>query len=98
MTAFWDWPNTRHYGVAKPRDKAGRRSGLCIGAVKLLRLWRERHRQRQELVMLSMRDLRDTGVARELVEHEARKWPWQSWHPQLSALEEAARRRSLGQR
>jgi hypothetical protein len=46
---------------------------------------------------MSDRDLKDTGVPRDLVAHEARKWPWQSWHPQLHAFEEAAQRRTLGQ-
>jgi hypothetical protein len=64
----------------------------------MLRLWRDRHRRRQELAMLLDGDLKDIGVAREMVAHEARKWPWQPWHPQLHGLEEEAQRRSLGAR
>ena len=65
--------------------------------VQMLGLWRERHRRRQELATLSDRDLRDTGETRDLVAHEASKWPWQAWHPQLQAFEEEARCRTLGQ-
>ncbi|MGC2412050.1 MAG: hypothetical protein WA459_05055 [Stellaceae bacterium] len=64
----------------------------------MLRLWEDRHRQRRELAMMLESELRDTGVSRDLVVHEARKWPWQAWHPQLQAFEDAARRRRLGQR
>ena len=87
----------RHYVAAKRRVHDGW-SGAYVAIVKMLGLWRERHRQRQELAMLSDRDLRDTGVTRDLVAHEAGKWPWQAWHPQLRAFEEAARHRTLGQR
>jgi len=54
-----------------------------------LRLWRERHRQRQELALLTDRELLDAGVPRDLVRHEARKWPWQRWHPRLQSFDDA---------
>jgi uncharacterized protein YjiS (DUF1127 family) len=97
MTAFWDSPIARHRGVANRRSKAERRFGV-YAIVQMVRLWRDRHRQRLELAMLPGGDLRDTGVSRDLVAHEARKWPWQAWHPQLQAFEDAARRRTLGRR
>ena len=84
----------KHYGAAKRRVHDGW-SGAYVALVQMLGLWRERHRRRQELAMLSDRDLRDTGVTRDLVAHEASKWPWQAWHPQLQAFEEEARRRPL---
>jgi uncharacterized protein YjiS (DUF1127 family) len=90
-------PLARHYVAAKRRVHDGW-SGAYVAIVQMLGLWRERHRRRQELAMLSDRDLRDTGVTRDLVAHEAGKWPWQAWHPQLRAFDEAARRRTLGQR
>jgi uncharacterized protein YjiS (DUF1127 family) len=96
MAAFWDWPNARHYGLADRRTKTDRRPGVYVAFVQMLRLWRDRHRRRQELAMMSEADLRDTGVPRDLVAHEACKWPWQAWHPQLQAFEEVARR-ALGQ-
>jgi uncharacterized protein YjiS (DUF1127 family) len=89
---------TRRYVTLSRRTTAQRRSGVYAVIVQTLRLWRERHRQRQELAMMCENDLKDTGVARDLVAHEARKWPWQAWHPQLRAFEEAARRRTLAQR
>ena len=88
---------SRRYVTAKRRVHDGW-SGVYVAIVQMLGLWRERHRRRQELAMLSDRDLRDTGVTRDLVTHEAGKWPWQAWHPQLRAFEEAARRRTLDQR
>jgi uncharacterized protein YjiS (DUF1127 family) len=89
---------TRRYVTLSRRTTAQRRSSVYAVIVQTLRLWRERHRQRQELAMMCENDLKDTGVARDLVAHEARKWPWQAWHPQLRAFEEAARRRTLAQR
>lgn len=98
MAAFWDWPNARHYRLANRRVETDKRSGIYIAIVQMLRLWQDRHRRRRELAMISDGDLRDTGVPRDLVAHEARKWPWQAWHPQLQAFEEEARRRSFGLR
>ena len=67
-----------------------RRAGVVI--LGMLLLWRERHRQRRELMMLLYDiDLRDTGLSRDLIAHEGLKWPWQKWHPQLHAFETAAR-------
>jgi uncharacterized protein YjiS (DUF1127 family) len=94
MTAFWHWRSERHYGLAARLVKADRRSGIYVAIRQMLRLWRERRRQRQELAMIRDGDLRDTGVSRDLVAHEFRKWPWQAWHPQLQAFEEAARRKA----
>jgi uncharacterized protein YjiS (DUF1127 family) len=92
MAAFWDWPNARHLGMADRLAKTARRAGIYSAIVQTLRLWRDRHRRRQELAMMSDGDLRDIRVPRDLVAHEARKWPWQAWHPQLQAFEEVARR------
>ena len=69
-----------------------------LDILQLLRLWRERHRHRQELMQMSARDLKDAGVPRDLVEHEARKWPWQKWNPQWHELDEALLRTIAGQR
>ena len=60
---------------------------------QLLRLWRARHHHRQELMQMSARDLKDAGVPRDLVEHEARKWPWQKWNSQWHGLDDVLLRR-----
>jgi uncharacterized protein YjiS (DUF1127 family) len=93
MSVLWDWGVAGPYGATEGRDKAKRRFAAGAAVVQLLRLWRERHRQRRELTMLPIADLPDTGVPRDLVLHEAKKWPWQAFHPQLEGFEEAARRR-----
>ena len=64
--------------------------------LQLLRLWRARHRHRQELMQMPARDLKDAGVPRDLVEHEARKWPWQKWNSQWQELDEILLRRIAG--
>jgi uncharacterized protein YjiS (DUF1127 family) len=43
-----------------------RRPAIPVAIAQVLRLWRDRHRQRQELVIMSDRDLKDTGVPRDL--------------------------------
>jgi uncharacterized protein YjiS (DUF1127 family) len=95
VAAFWDWSNARHYDLAARLAKTDGRADIYSEIVRMLRLWCDRHRHRRELAMLL--DLRDTGVSRDLVAHEARKWPWQDWHPQLRGFEEAARRRTSDQ-
>src|SRR5215471_12495705 len=57
-----------------------------LDILQLLRLWRARHRHRQELMQMSAGDLKDARVPRDLVEHEARKWPWQKWNSQWREL------------
>jgi uncharacterized protein YjiS (DUF1127 family) len=69
------------------------RPAARLDILQLLRLWRERHRHRQELMQLSARDLKDAGIPRDLVEHEACKWPWQSWNSQWQGLDEVLIRR-----
>jgi uncharacterized protein YjiS (DUF1127 family) len=64
---------------------------LCAGLSAMLRLWRQRQRQRCELVLLCDLGLQDTGLSRDLIAHEARKWPWQKWHPQLQQFDITAR-------
>ena len=67
-----------------------------LGIFQLLRLWRARHRYRQELMRMSARDLKDARVPRDLVEHEARKWPWQKWNSQWPELDEVFLRKIRG--
>ena len=69
------------------------RPAARLDILQLLSLWRERHRHRQELMQMSARDLKDAGVPRDLVEHEARKWPWQKWNSQWQGLDEVLLRR-----
>ena len=69
-----------------------------LGILELLRLWRARHRHRQELMQMSGRDLKDAGVPRDLVEHEARKCPWQQWNSQWQELDEILLRKIRGRR
>ncbi len=49
-----------------PQSSRERRSAL-LRISRTLRLWRERHRQRQELALLTDRELLDAGVPRDLV-------------------------------
>ena len=67
-----------------------------LGILQLLRLWCARHRHRQELMQMSARHLKDARVPRDLVEHEARKWPWQKWNPQWQELDEVLLRSIRG--
>jgi uncharacterized protein YjiS (DUF1127 family) len=82
--------------VSERPQSTRERSSVLLRISTRLRLWCERNRQRQELVMLIDPELRDIGVPRDLVMHEARKWPWQRWHPQLQGFDEAILRRIAG--
>jgi len=42
--------------------------------------------------------LKDAGIPRDLVEHEARKWPWQKWNSQWQELDEALLRKIADRR
>jgi len=86
--------HTRTLSHALPETRPRAR----LGILQVLRLWRARHRHRQELVQMSTRDLRDAGVPRDLVEHEARKWPWQKWNSQWHGLDEVLLRRIADRR
>jgi len=76
-----------------------RLTDLGFRAALTMQLWSVRHHRRQELAILSDRDLKDARVTPDLVAHEVRKWPWQKWHPQWQEMDEvllrtlAARRR-----
>ena len=80
------------------RSRTETRPGARLDILQLLRLWRARHRHRQELMQMSARDLKDAGVPRDLVEHEARKWPWQKWNSQWQELDEVLLRGTAGRR
>ena len=86
------------YELSTARSKSARetRTGARLGILKLLRLWRARHRHRRELAMMSKRDLKDARVALDLAAYEARKWPWQKWNPQWSELDEVLLRANRG--
>jgi uncharacterized protein YjiS (DUF1127 family) len=73
-------------------------SWACLDILRLLRLWRARQRHRRELMQMSARDLKDAGVPRDLVEYEARKWPWQKWNSQWQGLDEVLLRKIAGRR
>ena len=93
MTALHGSSILHHFpAVVWHRARVLPRVGTAIPA--LLRLWRERHRQRRELMLLCDLGLRDTGLSWDLVAHEMRKWPWQPWHSQLHHLEAVARMRA----
>ena len=76
-----------------------RLTDLGFRAALTMQLWSVRHHRRQELAIMSDRDLKDARVTPDLVAHEVRKWPWQKWHPQWQEMDEvllrtlAARRR-----
>jgi uncharacterized protein YjiS (DUF1127 family) len=42
----------------------------------LVRLWRERHRVRRQLAVMSERELRDIGICRPEIAHEIGKPFW----------------------
>jgi uncharacterized protein YjiS (DUF1127 family) len=86
MATPWDWSTAETYDSAERRATRERRFGASVATARMLRLWRDRHRRRQELAMLLDGDLKDIGVAREMVAHEARKWPWQPWHPSIARV------------
>jgi hypothetical protein len=56
--------------------------------VRLLQLWRARHRHRRELAMLLKGDLKDLRIDVDLVAHEIAKWPWQGLNPHWAELDE----------
>ena len=98
---------TTHDGkIDRSRNLAGRvghwrqrPADLGFRVALTVQLWSARHHRRQELAMMSDRDLKDACVAPDLVAHEVRKWPWQKWHPQWQEMDDvllralAARRR-----
>ena len=47
-------------------------------SLALLRTWSARHRQRQELKLLSPAILKDIGASQADVQREADKWFWQT--------------------
>jgi len=100
---------TIHGGkIDRSRNLAGRighwrqrLADLGFRVALTMQLWSARHYHRQELAMMSDRDLKDARVARDQVAHEVQKWQWQKWHPQCQEMDEvllralAARRRRL---
>jgi hypothetical protein len=44
-------------------------------------------------MQMTARDLKDAGVPRYLIEHEARKWPWRKWNSQWRELDQVLLRR-----
>jgi uncharacterized protein YjiS (DUF1127 family) len=53
----------------------------CAAFVGLLKLWRERQRQRADLMTLVAEgfDFKDIGITRALASREASRFPWQAW-------------------
>jgi uncharacterized protein YjiS (DUF1127 family) len=77
MTILRDWSADAQQFAETGRQRATDVLLQFSGAVvKVLRVWRERQRERRELAFLCERDLRNIGVPREVVIDEARKWPW----------------------
>lgn len=60
------------------RFAAPPRSGLFARLTKTLLLWRRRMRERNELALLSPRDLRDIGVSPSDAWHEIKQPFWRS--------------------
>ena len=61
-----------HLSRRKPMPRGGAFSRLWA----LVRLWRRRTRERNELIGLDPRALRDIGVFASDAEREAAKWFW----------------------
>jgi len=77
MTIMRDWSidgRAASVGARRAVETFRNISGVVI---RVLELWRERHRQRRELSFLCARDLRDSGVPTDVISREAHKWPWQ---------------------
>lgn len=53
-------------------------AAAIASTVAVLRLWRDRERERRELATLSARDLHEIGASPSLVRFELRRWPWQT--------------------
>ena len=64
-----------------PRFAANRRSGLFARTAATLRLWLRNVRERQELALLSERELRDIRVSTADVWHETRQPFWRPTRP-----------------
>jgi uncharacterized protein YjiS (DUF1127 family) len=52
--------------------------GFWAQVEETIHVWRERHRQRQELAQWTDRDLHDVGVSRSDIVHEAEKPFWRA--------------------
>ena len=97
MSLFLPWIHAQeiHTGT-RSRALPETRPRARLGILQLLRLWCARHRHRQELMQMSARHLKDARVPHDLVDHEARKWPWQKWNSQWQELDEVLLRRIQG--
>ena len=56
-------------------------AGPCPSIIRVLKIWRARHRQRRELAMMSERDLADLGLSRDRAMWETARWFWRDWSP-----------------
>jgi uncharacterized protein YjiS (DUF1127 family) len=65
----------------------GSRLGLLFETVlRWPARWRDRERLRRELAGMRSRDFGDLAVSPGLIEDEKRRWPWQEWSSQWSAV------------
>ena len=82
--------------AAASANRAGSGPAAFIAILRLLRVWRERAKERRELAMLSDREIADFRVPKLLAAEEARRWPWEEWDPQWREIE--TRRREAAAR
>jgi uncharacterized protein YjiS (DUF1127 family) len=67
-----------HWAKQRPRDSSAGVAESLRRGVGLLRRWRERSRQRQQLARLDRRMLRDIGVTPDEAERECNKPFWRA--------------------
>jgi uncharacterized protein YjiS (DUF1127 family) len=78
---FFDFEPYRWRGAYPPKDEcSGCRilAELLLAAIRLLRLWAKRVRERDELARLDYRMLRDIGVTSVEIERECGKPFWRA--------------------
>ena len=67
-----------HWASPRPRDRSAGVAESLRRWVGLVRRWRERSRQRQQLARLDRRMLRDIGITPDEAERECNKPFWRA--------------------
>jgi uncharacterized protein YjiS (DUF1127 family) len=69
-----------------PRARPAAQRPAFATVIGLLRVWRQRQRERRELSLMSGQDFGDLAIPPSLVTEEVRRWPWQKSSPQWSEV------------
>jgi uncharacterized protein YjiS (DUF1127 family) len=81
--------------ISLRRAPPGRLSATWRAFRHLLRIWRQRRRERRDLAHLTEQELHDFRVTVAGARGEARCWFWQDWSPEW---QDAAERRQAARR